>query len=192
MTTIAELRSATWTAHQRLERKLDVKARFHDVATYRAHLEGMWGFYAELEPRLVEKLSDDLLPDYEARRKLPLLASDLMALGASADSLLSLPRCGAAPVCPDAAAAFGCAYVLEGATLGGRVLLPLAEQRLGLTPEHGASFLASYGQEITSMWQRFGAALDQWCCDSQRQARAKQAAVSTFDTLSDWLCESSS
>jgi heme oxygenase (biliverdin-IX-beta and delta-forming) len=153
------------------------------------HLEGMWGFYADLEQKLGEKLHGNVLSDYDTRRKLPLLTADLIALGADSDSLLMLPRCRAAPECADPAAAFGCAYVLEGATLGGRTLLPLVENRLGLTAAHGAMFLASYGETITFMWQNFAAALDRWCVNPQRLARAKDAAVATFDALSDWLCE---
>jgi len=47
----------------------------------------------------------------------------------------------ALPACEDTASAFGCAYVLEGATLGGRTLLPLVEARLGLTAASGAEVL---------------------------------------------------
>lgn len=188
---MAELRSATWPAHQRLEKRLDVKVRFTNVSGYRAHLEGMWGFCADLEPRLAENFCGNVLPDYETRRKLPLLTTDLIALGAGTDSLLLLPRCRAAPICPEPAAAFGCAYVLEGATLGGRTLLPFVQNRLGLTAQHGAMFLASYGEKVTPMWHSFGAALDQWCSNPQRQARANDAAVATFDALSAWLCERS-
>ena len=189
---IAGLRAATWVSHQALEKRLDVKARFSSVPAYRAHLERIWGFCAELEQRLGPQLCGDALPDFESRRKIPLLANDLRALGADSDTLLSLPRCRTIPQCRDPAAALGCAYVMEGATLGGRTLLPLVQHRLGLTAEHGATFLASYGAHITSMWQAFGTALDSWCCNPQRQAAAAAAAVKTFDALSDWLCEAQS
>jgi heme oxygenase len=52
MSAIAELRSATWGSHQRLERRLDVKARFSDSRAYRTHLEKMWGFCAGIELRV--------------------------------------------------------------------------------------------------------------------------------------------
>ncbi len=186
---IAELRAATWPSHQRLEKRLDVKTRFNSLPAYRSHLERLWGFCAELEQRLEPQLSGIALPDFESRRKLPLLTRDLCVLGADADMLLLLPRCRNIPPCPEPAAALGCAYVMEGATLGGRTLLPLVRSRLGLTAEHGAAFLASYGENITSMWQTFAAALDAWCAIPQRQASAAAAAVGTFDALSDWLCE---
>jgi heme oxygenase (biliverdin-IX-beta and delta-forming) len=189
---IAGLRAATWPSHQRLEKRLDVKTRFSTLQAYRTHLERLWGFCAELELRLAPQLSGDALPDFESRRKLPLLAIDLRALGADSDTFRSLPRCRTVPQCHEPAAALGCAYVMEGATLGGRTLLPLVLSRLGLTPEHGATFLASYGQNVASMWQIFGAALDGWCSIPQRQASAAAAAAKTFDALGDWLCEARS
>ncbi len=186
---IAELRAATWPSHQRLEKRLDVKTRFNSLPSYRAHLERLWGFCAALEERIEPHLSGVALPDFESRRKLPLLTRDLCTLGADADLLQSLARCGHLPECHEPAASLGCAYVMEGATLGGRTLLPLVRTRLGLTAEHGAAFLASYGEDVTSMWQTFGAALDAWCAIPQRRASAAAAAVKTFDALSDWLCE---
>ncbi len=185
---MADLRAATWPAHQRLEKRVDVKARFSSLDAYRSHLEQMWGFCAGLEMRLEVPTFDGALADYGSRRKLPSLSRDLIALGADSGSVENLPRCESVPDCGDPSAAFGCVYVLEGATLGGRSLLPVVESRLGLTAEHGASFLASYGDDVTAMWRRFGAALDAWCCVQERRARAVTAAVATFDSLDDWLC----
>jgi heme oxygenase len=92
------------------------------------------------------------------------------------------------PECADTNAAFGCLYVLEGATLGGRSLLPLVRSRLGVDAARGAAFLASYGEEIPIMWRRFGAALDAWCDSTARRARVAEAAAATFARLGDWLC----
>jgi heme oxygenase len=188
MSAIAGLRAATWASHQRLEKRLDIKARFSDLRAYRSHLQQMWGFCAGLEQNLGPDCFDQALADYESRRKLPLLSQDLMALGVAVEEFASLARCHRLPFCADPAAAFGCAYVLEGATLGGRMLLPLAQERLGVTPERGATFLASYGERVTPMWREFGAALDAWCASPPRQARAAAAAVATFDALDEWLC----
>jgi heme oxygenase len=188
MSAITQLRAATWSAHQRLERRIDVKTRFSSLPTYRVHLERMWGFCAGIEARTGRQVFGDALTDYDARRKLPLLERDLVALGDGRESVPRLPRCDTLPACPDTASAFGCLYVLEGATLGGRTLLPVVQEKLGLTAGTGAAFLASYGADVTAMWQRFGAALDAWCCLPERQVRASEAAVATFEALQDWLC----
>lgn len=185
---MAGLRLATWPAHQRLEKRIDVKARFATIAAYRAHLCGMWGFCAALEERLDPGCFVSVLDDYPARRKLPMLTQDLTDLGMSAAEVSALPRCTALADCRDTATAFGRVYVFEGATLGGRTLLPLVETRLGLSANHGAAFLASYGASVGAMWQRFGAALDGFCTDDRLRSRAEAGATDTFSALEDWLC----
>jgi heme oxygenase (biliverdin-IX-beta and delta-forming) len=185
MSAIALLRQATWHCHLRLEKRLDVKQRFSSMHLYRTHLEYMWGFYAPLERQFDARIFADALPDHESRRKLPLLASDLNALGVSSQTL---PECQAIPAFADTAAAFGCAYVLEGATLGGRTLLSMVRTQLGFTPDHGARFLASYGERAAAMWCTFGTALDAWCATDASRLAASSAAVKTFEALEVWLC----
>jgi len=185
---IAELRAATWSSHQHLEKRLDVRARFTDAGAYRAHLERMWGFCAAIERRLGSDVFGEALADYEARRKVPLLTRDLIALGTHAESVTGLPVCESIPDCPDPASAFGCLYVLEGATLGGRTLMPLVQKQLGLTAQTGAAFLASYGEDVGPMWRGFGASLDAWCNTVQRRDCAARTAVGTFASLAGWLC----
>jgi len=185
---IGELRLATWPAHQRLEKRIDFKARLATALSYRGHLERMWGFYAALEPRLGSGVLAGVLRDYDTRRKLPLLTRDLLDLGLRPELLTRLPRCESVPACEEAAAAFGCAYVLEGATLGGRSLMPLVQTRLGLTADRGATFLASYGEAVGDMWRTFGSALNHHCRDRAQRDRANGAAVATFVALEDWLC----
>jgi heme oxygenase (biliverdin-IX-beta and delta-forming) len=190
MSAMAALRAATWPSHQRLEKRLDVKARFASMPAYREHLEKLWGFCGPLEQRLGQQPVGEALADCAARRKLPLLTRDLVALGAEAAAVQALPRCEGLAPCADVAAALGCLYVLEGATLGGRTLLPMVNQRLGLSAHSGAAFLASYGDQVSSMWQGFGTALDAWCASAARSALAAQAAVATFESLELWLCGS--
>jgi len=182
------LRAATWPAHQRLERRIDFRSRLASVASYRTHLESMWGFYAELEPRLRAVIYPKHLADYEQRLKLPLLERDLRSLGLADAALGQLPRCTLALQCADPAAAFGSAYVLEGATLGGRSLMPSVEARLGFSASHGAAFLASYGAAVGEMWRSFAGALERYCSGAQQQARAASAAIETFTQLEAWLC----
>ena len=182
------LRAATAQCHHRLEQRLDAGRRFSGVASYRAYLEVMFGFHAPFEQSMLGHAVRRVITDYDRRCKTRLLAADLTALGLAPGALGALPRCPRVPYCADEAAAVGCLYVLEGATLGGQILLRLAEQRLQLTPQCGASYLASYGPDVRTMWQRFGAAAEAWCTDEARRAAAAAAAVSTFESLETWLC----
>jgi heme oxygenase len=189
---MSALREATASSHKRLEKRLGVTERFGKLAGYRAHLERMWGFCSPLEESLRACCSfENALPDYDARGKLSLLTSDLMALGLPASAISSLPRCVAIPKPVSPGLAFGCMYVLEGATLGGRTLLPLVETRLGFTPQRGAAYLASYGDQVGAMWRDFNIAVERWCFDAKRRLVVADAAVLTFDVLGDWLCEKS-
>jgi heme oxygenase (biliverdin-IX-beta and delta-forming) len=188
MSAISALRTATWSSHQRLEKRINFKARLATVGAYRQHLQGMWGFHAALEPRMASGGLREHLADQEVRRKLPLLERDLEALGADPDFASTLPRCRSLPHCEDPASAFGCAYVLEGATLGGRSLLPLVESRLGLTAETGAAYLASYGDAVEERWRAFGEALNNYCSSERHIALASVAAAATFSSLEVWLC----
>jgi heme oxygenase len=188
MSAIAELRRATWPSHQRLEKRINFKARLQSVGAYRAHVERMWGFYVVIEPSLTSGDLRGWLPDCDVRRKVPLLERDLAALGAEPSSGARLPRCGSVPACDDIDSAFGCAYVLEGATLGGRSLMPLVEARLGLTAESGAAFLASYGDAVEAKWRAFGEAIDRCCSTDRQRMRAAEAASATFSALEIWLC----
>jgi heme oxygenase len=171
-----------------MEKRLDVKARFARPDDYLAHMRKMWGFCAPLEAGIDPGALRDALPDYESRRKLPLLTRDLLALGTPAADVSHLARCMTLPACAEPAAVFGCLYVLEGASLGGRTLLPLVERNLGFTESNGAAFLASYGARVDAMWQTFGMALEGWCSTPARSDLATAAAASTFDALDGWLC----
>jgi heme oxygenase len=188
MSAIAELRVATWPSHQRLEKRINFKARLETIGAYRSHVERMWGFYVAVEPGLTSGDYREWLPDCDARRKVPLLERDLAALGAESGFVALLPRCQSVPACDDIASAFGCAYVLEGATLGGRSLMPLVQARLGLTAESGAAFLASYGEAVDERWRVFGAALNRCCSLDRHRVRAAEAASATFSALEEWLC----
>lgn len=182
------LRAATVHCHRRLEKRMDVGHRFSSAARYRGYLEVMFGFYAPFEQALGSHAVRSVLTDFAARCKTPLLSDDLVALGVSADCVAGLPRCASIPACQDEAAALGSLYVLEGATLGGQVLLPMVEQRLRLTRDTGASYLDSYGRDTRAMWQRFGSVVESWCADSVRRATAAAAAVATFESLEAWAC----
>ena len=182
------LRAACWPVHQRLERRLDVKHRFTMRDAYVAHLAGMWGYCAGLERSLDPLCLRLALDDYSSRSKLPLLERDLTVLGFDGTMIGRLPVCGHFAASADTASAFGTLYVLEGATLGGRTLLPLVLRNLGVAPDSGAAFLASYGEAVGPMWQRFGVALEAWCCNAERISRAADAAVASFARLECWLC----
>jgi heme oxygenase len=182
MSAMENLKAATWNIHLRMEKRLEVKRVFSSLADYRAFIVRLEAFHRPAEMAWGAEL-EQALPDFPARRKAPLLASDLEALGGQ-------PIAGAVvPAVSGAASALGAFYVLEGQTQGGRHLLPLAESRLGLSATRGASFLASYGAETGVMWQAFAAAVESHCQTSEANRSAIAAAESTFLAMEAWLCK---
>lgn len=146
---MSELKSGTADLHRQLEQRLARAEHFSRRDRYIDYLSRLAAFHGGVEDSWAGVLQP-LLPDFQMRRKLGLLRRDLDYLGSEAPG--SVP----VPAVDDGAAALGAFYVVEGATLGGQVLLPLVARTLGVDAEHGASYLASYGPAVREMWARFG------------------------------------
>jgi heme oxygenase len=178
------LRGRTALFHERVERSVDLPNRLRSPVAYTSLLARFHGFYAPLEDRLAAAAGLHLA----TRRKAHLLRHDLLALGVAGADVDALPRCPDLPTVADAGDAFGCLYVLEGATLGGQVVRRQAEAALGLTPGRGCSFFTSYGERVGAMWKEFCrtlegyAAANPWATD-----RIAAAALGTFAGLDRWL-----
>jgi heme oxygenase len=176
------LKEMTWDIHLRLEKRLAVKDRFSTVDLYRTHLSRLLAFQAAAEEQWGGMLGQ-VLDDYPARLKAPLLVLDIEALGGG----LPLSR-AEIPQAADPVAALGGFYVLEGATLGGQHLLPIVERKLGLSASHGARYLASYGSNVQPMWRKFSATVEAECAAPAARDRAGAMARDTFLALEGWLC----
>ena len=120
----------------------------------------------------------------DPRRRMYLLQADLAALGLSARAVAMLPTCPA-PVLRNAVEALGSLYVMEGSTLGGRVIERNVERCLGLNARHGCTYFAGYGARTGAMWRSFLTRLDQApAADAEQVA---DGATATFERLAWWL-----
>jgi len=129
------------------------------VVDYRRYLEALHEAYLATEPALYAAASPALLQSLGVRPKLPALQRDLAALGADPAAARPRPLHAAAG---GEAAALGGLYVLEGATLGGRMIARRLRQRWGQRPELPFAFLEFAGERPGSEWRRFGGALEVW------------------------------
>jgi heme oxygenase len=186
------LKAGTQEVHQSLEDRLDLFNRITDLSTYQTLLEGFFTLYEPLEDALSQAVDWPAMGwDFNASRKSPWLRKDLRHLGLNADGIDALPRCSDLPPLPDAAAAVGCLYVLEGSTLGAQVITKRFATTLGLTPETGGRFFYGYGEETVPHWRSFGT----WVRsveDGLDTASALTAAKHTFETFDRWLNRSRS
>ena len=181
---LARLKLETAEEHAAIEAATRIMRPDIGLPDYREYLERSFGFYQPVE-QMLERVGvwPALELDAAARVKLPLLSRDLLELGRDPGVLpicASLPQLGGG--LPEAV---GCAYVLEGSTLGGRVVSRHVQTRLG--PQVPHRFLDAYGADTGDRWQAFRAAL-RWFADSREvENRIIAGARQTFESFARWL-----
>lgn len=156
-----------------------------DLTIYKAILKKFYGFFLPMEERLDSFLQlPFFLPDYPSRRKSSTLAADLRHLGINPNDL---PICTALPQLADLAQAFGCLYVLEGSTLGGRVITKILHEALQIDERSGASYFNGYGAFTGDKWKLFCQTLLQYGEQGGKEEAMIEGANATFSTLTKWL-----
>lgn len=195
---LAALRQATAAAHQAIECNPRLKRIFasdFSAVSYRQLLADLLGFYEPLELQLGNcacanhSKRQTITLATEGRWKTHWLRSDLRALGLNDEMIGNLPRMSPSE-CPrivDLPTAIGCLYVLEGATLGGKLISRQIESTLGVTAADGGRFYHGYGPDNGQMWGRFRQLLANLDMDASQTSKVTTAAVETFDSLDRWL-----
>ena len=157
---LTRLRLETRSEHEAVEHVLNVMGALTG-STYRQRLVQFYGFYNPLEAALqtrCAKQSDRHSHSLEVSQlpmllprlhKSLLLRQDLHHLGVSTEGLA---QCRALPQIQTPAEVLGCLYVLEGATLGGRMITEHIQATLGITPTTGGSFFDGYAGHTARMW----------------------------------------
>ncbi len=180
------LRTETGDLHASIESALAYLDGTLERARYLSLLERWYGFLVVLEPRLDTWHARAGLLDWPPRRKLPLLETDLRVLGARRQTRRELPRCPDVPPVDSSSQAFGALYVVEGATLGGRLLTERLQQ--AQVPVDALHFLSSYGSDRGRRWHRWRQATTAWVADDSGRADTVVAtARETFQVLARWL-----
>jgi heme oxygenase len=188
---LQRLKAATRAEHDAIEATLDLMSPGLSLTDYRRRLRRYHGFYAPIEP-LIAAAAD--WPhwglDMTARAKTAWLDADLACLGDRGElgevAPGALPLCRALPPLDTPAAAFGCVYVLEGATLGGRVISRHIERVLGLDATHGARFFHGYGEHTGALWKAFRCALSAFADNPTGEEKMVESAIATFAALRAW------
>jgi heme oxygenase len=128
---------------------------------YRLYLVRMYGFHASVERALVAyRPLHGIVPDAALRNhKAALLAHDLVALGVDRRDLVQLPRMPltARMALPEA---LGWTYVVECATVRGKLLARRLARHLPAEIQRASAYLGCYGDEATTRWRELGDALD--------------------------------
>lgn len=185
------LKAETRSHHERAERVVRLMSPDLTPFGYRRHLEALYGLYAPWEASLAACL-EGRFPELRLaeRRKVPLLEEDLRALGHDGASLALLPRHPGLPFLSEVPEALGTLYVLEGATLGGQLILRHLTRHFERASVGGFVFFRAYGESVGPMWKAFGEALPRACPEPALAPRVVRGAQDTFEAFEAWLRES--
>lgn len=177
----AELRAATRDLHHRLDHH-DLLAPLVrsslDVADYALALQALYAINAPTEQAISDYIdTQGLAFDYATRRRMPDLLADLEYLGINTPQLA-----WAGPSIRSHGQLIGCLYVLEGSTLGGRVIYKQLQNALKLNQQTGGRFFAGHGELTMPMWQAFWTFAAEICSPGQI-TDATQAASALFESI---------
>lgn len=178
------LREATRPLHVILDEGSPLTAPELDDAAYLAHAARVYGWMQPLEFALYRAPANWQWParmqSHRRAQKSFWLEQDLEAGG---QSPTDIPLCPYSPVAGSLAAAFGLAYVCEGATLGGAYLNKQLRTRLGL-PLH---WLRGYEADTGTLWREFQTVLATEVTTPSAIQGACESACAAFRTFHQWV-----
>lgn len=172
---VERLRAETREEHDLIELALDWERRTASVGAYAEWLRRLHNFHGWWEPVVAGLVDDPLF--FEPRRKLRLLTRDLERLGAVVEAV-DAPG----PAFASRAEALGSMYVLEGSTLGGKLIVRRVRDVLGFE----AGYHDPYGDRAGAMWRAFQARLAA-DVEPHEEDAAVDAARRTFRHLRERL-----
>lgn len=179
------LKEGTKRAHADLEKQLITHIRLVDsTGGYVQLLAMLYGYYKAMEERLQPFLAAAQFPDHERRRKASHIIDDMQQFAADvAEPVL----CPDVPEINSYAKAIGALYVIEGSTLGGKIIAGMIAKQLNRTGEKGGfSFFNCYGNDTQAMWSSFKQALDR-SFEEKQQEEIITTANETFITFKRWV-----
>jgi heme oxygenase len=178
------IRASTEDVHRELEASLEVARSDADDRAYVRYLEAMLGWVGPLERELWARPWPQRITPKERAGKVAWIESDLRARGLNEWGLAQIPRQAQLPQLESLAQRFGAAYVLEGAQLGGSVLL----RRIGpLIAPLPTRWLVGYGPECGDKWRTFLVTLEAELAQRRQAEVAAASARATFEMVREWL-----
>ena len=149
---------------------------------WRWYFARMFGVHAAIEPLLWSGPWCGELDVERRSTKSAWLRRDLLRMGMDETAVDVLPRMPLDQQAWSDAARWGMAWVLEGSSLGNRVLASMAP-----TAYRQSQFLRGYGEKTAESWQSFRNALDRVGQERLDADQVADSAIALFRRLGDWL-----
>lgn len=153
---LQQLRLSTDPQHKQLESNQLANNLLSDkvgLSDYAAYLLAMKDVVAFTESTIFP-IVKELFPDTEERRKLGLIEKDIRFLSSYVHQL---PNKKYEPLGGGTSLPFalGYMYVVEGSSLGGRVILKHLQPKISVDENNGAAYFAGYGEGTGKYWKSF-------------------------------------
>lgn len=148
---------------------------------YAAYLKLMHDVVADTEENIFPLL-ENIVPDLKHRTKSHFIDADLKALGKDKTETHSKPITRNLKEI-STGFALGIMYVVEGSSLGGRVILKNITAALGHDGEKGATYFAGYGGQTGSTWRTFLSALTDYESENNAGDEIIAGANYTFNAI---------
>ena len=177
------LKKETFAAHTQAEKILAPKlASIQSFDDYASILKMFYGFFHPLETRIKQQIAQDILLDIDERRNALFILNDLIAIQHSTGHIA---LCESLPKINSSLAALGAMYVLEGSTLGGRMISRMLMKNT-LVPFSNSNlhFFNGYKDETGKKWTSFLAVLEE---HAEGVDAIVSAANETFNCLTQWM-----
>ncbi len=175
-----QLKDSTQPSHQALEKKMvSIIKKIRTRQDYVKFLKLMYGYYSALEKRVQDYVSD---MEIGKRRKAERLLEDISYF----ESTATPDICKELPPITSHAEALGAMYVMEGSTMGGKIIAKMIEGQAGINGPSGFSFFNGYGEENGRMWEEFKVFLNR-PFDEIEKLNLILTANRTFITFYNWI-----
>lgn len=187
------LRSTTAPSHTSLE-ALPISASIMNPkvtnSEYALYLDLMHDVVKDAEENIFPALAN-IVTDLKDRNKNHLLEQDLKTLGHTKKNTEAKPLSESLEN-PSKAFAMGIFYVIEGSSLGGRVILKNINAALGHDIENGASYFGGYAGQTGSYWKNFLGQLTQYEAENNNADEIIAGANYAFNAISSHFTENAS
>ncbi|MEO8961995.1 MAG: biliverdin-producing heme oxygenase [Ginsengibacter sp.] len=171
-----ELKLRTKERHQQLEVKVITAIKLiHHRNDYARLLQLFAGYFGSLEDLIEQNLNLDMLTDYRLRRKAAALQADLISMNVPLPKKIGSENL---PTIKNSLQAIGALYVMEGSTLGGRIIRKMVADKL--PNENAFSFFEGYGEKTNDMWKSFKASIDAIVLNNKETNVVIDSANETF------------
>ena len=182
------IKKATQDYHQKIEQTPLLKKLIHRqacLADYKNLLLKYYTFIYPCEQEVCRLERSEF--NFKDRLKNVFLQHDLSILGVQADHFIALKYSNDIPPLSNKGHILGYFYVMEGATLGGQILLPIIDNILSLSIPKANSYFSGYGRSTHIKWQEFCNHLNKYSKDERMVKDAIDAAIATFTCFDKWL-----